>query len=109
MFSLNSFKKITQLVVGSNILCYYSARKTQGADRIFKLNLVHASTIYQIPWIRWIHLISDPFRENSNVNFPFRFPFLRNVLKCVQHKRHTILARKKNAHASSLHSQLAIE
>ena len=47
--------------------CYNSASKTQVAERVFKLNPIHASVIYQIPWISWIHWISDPFRENSNV------------------------------------------
>ena len=28
------------------------------------------SMIYQIPWIRWIHWISVPFREISNVVIP---------------------------------------
>ena len=28
----------------------------------------HASVIYQIPWIRWIHWISVPFTENSNIS-----------------------------------------
>ena len=46
--------------------CYHSTSKTQVRDRIFKLTLIHASVIYQIPWIHWNHLISDPFRENSD-------------------------------------------
>ena len=32
---------------------------------IFKLTLIHASLIYQIPWICWIHRISVPARKNS--------------------------------------------
>ena len=42
--------------------CYHSTIKTQVAESSFKLNPIHASVIYQIPWIHWI---SDPFRENS--------------------------------------------
>ena len=34
-------------------------------DRIFKLTLIHASLIYQIPWIHWIHWVSVPFCKNS--------------------------------------------
>ena len=43
--------------------CYHSASKTQVAERIFKLSPVHALVIYLIPWICWIHWISDPLRE----------------------------------------------
>ena len=32
-----------------------------------QLSPIHASVIYQIPWIRWIQWIPVPFRENSNV------------------------------------------
>ena len=46
--------------------CYHSASKIQVRDGIFKLTLIHDSVIYQIPWIHWNHLISDPFRENSD-------------------------------------------
>ena len=35
-------------------------------DKSFKLIPVHASVIYQIPWIHWIHRISVPFRKNSS-------------------------------------------
>ena len=35
--------------------CYHSISKTCVRDRIFKLNPIHASIIYQIPWIRWNH------------------------------------------------------
>ena len=45
--------------------CSHRTSKTHVRDRIFKLNPIQASVIYQIPWIRWIHWISDPFRENS--------------------------------------------
>ena len=34
-------------------------------ERIFKLSPIHASVIYPIPWICWIHWISHLFRENS--------------------------------------------
>ena len=47
--------------------CYHSASKTHVRDRIFKLTPIHASVIYQIPWIRWIHWISIHFRGNSNI------------------------------------------
>ena len=30
--------------------CYLSARKTQITERIFKMNLIHASVIYLILW-----------------------------------------------------------
>ena len=39
--------------------CYHSTSNTQIRGRIFKLVPIHASVIYQIPWI------SIPFRENS--------------------------------------------
>ena len=45
--------------------CYHSTSKTRVRDRIFKLNPIYASVIYQIPWIRWIQWIPVPFRENS--------------------------------------------
>ena len=38
------------------------------SDRIFKLTRIHASVIYPIPWIRWIHWISVQLMENSNVS-----------------------------------------
>ena len=41
--------------------CYHSASNTQVAERIFKFSPIHSSVI---PWIHWI---SDPFRENSNI------------------------------------------
>ena len=42
--------------------CYRSASKTYIADRIFILSPIHASVIYQIPWIHWIliHLGKTP-------------------------------------------------
>ena len=45
--------------------CYHSASKTQVKDRIFKLTPIHASVIYQIPCIRWIHWKFCSFRKNS--------------------------------------------
>ena len=45
--------------------CYHSTSKTHVRDRIFKLSPIHASVIYQIPWIPWIQWISLPLRENS--------------------------------------------
>ena len=45
--------------------CYHSANTTQVARRTLKFSLIHALVIYQIPWICWIHWISDQFRENS--------------------------------------------
>ena len=47
--------------------CYNSTSKTHVRDRIFKLSPIHASVIYQIPWIRWIQWIPVPFRKNSIV------------------------------------------
>ena len=32
--------------------CYHSASKTRVRDRIFKMRQIHASVIYQIPWIQ---------------------------------------------------------
>ena len=43
--------------------CCHSASKTHVRDRIFKLSPIHASVIYQIPWIRWIRWIPVSFRE----------------------------------------------
>ena len=44
-------------------------------DRIFKSSSVRASVIFQIPWIRWFHWISGPFRENTNFLFNAWFIF----------------------------------
>ena len=41
---------------------YYSASKTQVTGKIFKSTPIHASVIYQIPWIQWISL---QFGEHS--------------------------------------------
>ena len=41
--------------------CYYSTSKKHVRDRIFKLSQIHASVIYQIPWIRWNHWIQWKF------------------------------------------------
>ena len=38
--------------------CYYSSSKTHVRDRIFEFTSIHASVIYQIPWIRRIHWTS---------------------------------------------------
>ena len=38
-----------------------NARKTHLRDRIFKLSPIHASVIYQFPWIRLIHWIQWKF------------------------------------------------
>ena len=48
--------------------CHHSSSKTHVKDGIFKLTPIHASVIYQIPWIRWIHWKFCPFRKNSIVN-----------------------------------------
>ena len=78
MVSLNLLNSVTKNIIfqkhysnlpPSHLLCkrptcYHSASKTLVAERIFKLSPIHVSVIYQIPWIHWI---SDPFRENSNV------------------------------------------
>ena len=34
--------------------CYHSTSKTHVRDRNFKLSLIHALVIIEIPWIRWI-------------------------------------------------------
>ena len=74
-FSLNSVTKIlfvrkiirTCHLLCKRLRCYHNAsKKTQVGERIFKLSPIHASVIYQIPCVHWIHWISDPFRENSN-------------------------------------------
>ena len=41
--------------------CYHSASNTHVRDIIFQLSPIHASVIYQIPWIRWIHWIQWKF------------------------------------------------
>ena len=46
--------------------------KTQMRDRNFKLTPIHASVIYQIPQICWIHWISVPLREIGH--FGIRIP-----------------------------------
>ena len=71
-FSLNVFTDFAEL--SDKNICYYSKRaqmchpatsytRNQVRERIFKLSPIHASMIYQIPWIQWIPV---PFRENSN-------------------------------------------
>ena len=40
----------------------------QVGDRSFKLTPIHASVIYEIVWICWIHWIFVPFRGKSNEN-----------------------------------------
>ena len=50
---------------------YHSTSKTHVRDRIFELSPTHASVIYPILWICWIHWISVQFRENSSVRFLF--------------------------------------
>ena len=77
-FSLNVFTEFNKF--GDKNICHYSKRaqtcyllcnrlgcchstsKKHVRDRIFKLSAIHASVIYQIPWIQWIPV---PFRENS--------------------------------------------
>ena len=59
MFSLNSEIKIF-VIRTCHLLCwrpgcYHGASKTHVRDRSFKLSPIHASVIYQIPWIH-IHL-----------------------------------------------------
>ena len=73
-FSLNVFAEFSdknichysKMVWTGYLLCkrpgwYYNTGKTHARDRIFKLSPVHASVIYQIPWIH----CPLPFRENS--------------------------------------------
>ena len=43
--------------------CYHSTSETHVRDRILKLIQIHASVIYQFPWIRWIHWIQWKFRS----------------------------------------------
>ena len=50
-------------------------------DRVFKLTLIHASVIYQIPWICRNHWICVPFRENSGV---FSFCEARLVIRKIE-------------------------
>ena len=45
--------------------CFHSTRKTQVTEKIFKMNLIHASVISQILWIHWIEWKFVPFRKNS--------------------------------------------
>ena len=53
-------------LLGKRPKCYHSTNKTHVRDRIFKLSPIHASVIYQIPWICWIQWIPVPFREFYN-------------------------------------------
>ena len=70
MFSLNSLNSVQKILylkiicqkchlLCKKLRCYHSASKTRVAERIFKLSPIHASVIYHIVWIRWIHRISD--------------------------------------------------
>ena len=54
--------------------CYHSTSKTYVRDKIFKLNPIHASVIYQIPRIQWILF---PFRENSIVLLPMETEYFK--------------------------------
>ena len=50
--------------------CYHSANKTHVRDRIFKLSPIHASLIYQIPWI-FLHLGKTPLtKPQETVTIP---------------------------------------
>ena len=61
--------------------CYHRASLTHVRDRYFKLTPMHASAIYQIPWIHWIHWISVPFLENSIVSdHGWKIPFYFNAI-----------------------------
>ena len=90
MFSLNSVTKILYsktIIQTCHLLCkrprcYYSTSKTQVADRIFELSLIHASVIYQIPGIFLIHWISDPFRKNSIVLITMLFGTFHSTVRC---------------------------
>ena len=63
------FKKIIRTCHHLCERCYHGTSKTQVTKQIFKFSPIHASVIYQIPWIHWI---SDPFRENPIViNFTY--------------------------------------
>ena len=55
--------------------CYHSTSKTHMRARIFKLTIIHASVIYQNPWIHRIQWIPVPFRENSNVWIRYIYVF----------------------------------
>ena len=75
IFLLNSVSSLTrnciyiQEIIRTCNLLYkkprydHSTSKTWITDMIFEISPVHASVIYQIPWI---HCISVPFRKNSN-------------------------------------------
>ena len=80
---LNYFKKIIQTCQGPR--SNHSASKTQVAEMIFKLHPIHPSVIYQIPWMHWI---SYPFRENSDISV-FQ-SYLLNLVK-VKKRRGSIL------------------
>ena len=45
--------------------CYHSSSKTHVRDRILKLIPIHASVIYQIPWIHWIQWKFCSFRKKT--------------------------------------------
>ena len=70
--------------------CYHSVSKTHVRERIFKLSPIHALVIYQIPWIRWIHQISDPFRENSIEHYRFACFLPSNKRHTNKWLKHTI-------------------
>ena len=45
----------TPYLFGNKPAFYDSVMKTHATVRIFKFSPIHASVIYQFPWIRWIH------------------------------------------------------
>ena len=62
---------------------YYSAKKAQVIEGIFKLTPIHASVISQILWIRWI---SFSFRKNSNDHRHLYFQFTKlNLHHVIAH------------------------
>ena len=85
-FSLNVSKIFVKRVRTCHRLCkrpgsYHSTSETHVRDRIFKLNPIHASVIYQFPRIQWI---ADPFRENFIILIGIHPMSTSLLLKCEQ-------------------------
>ena len=56
---------------------------TAPARQMLKLSIIHASMIYQIPWIRWIQWKFCPLSKNSEWIFVFGLKEFRWHRRCL--------------------------
>ena len=74
---VKGLKPATSCVTETRMLLQHC--KTHVRDRIFKLTVIHASVIYQMPWIHWILV---PFRENT-----IAMSVLKNYINSVRTRK----------------------